>query len=376
MKKTLSLGALMMATSFSAAPVLADTELVAATWLPPQHQYSRYLYSYWAERVAAYDGSLKVEVELGSPRVTPTGNLNEIADGLVQVSSHFAQYTPSELPVANAPEELAMTFDDPRVIIATSAEFNMTDPQQQAEWASKGVVFGASQGTNWYKLVCNTPVTSMSEIQGAKLRLPGRAPAEWANSTGGVTVSLSSNEQYGALDKGALTCTTTTAADAWSRKLHEVATHITDMPITLFWAGLGHGYNADFWEDLTVDQRRALLYADADAMAALIVDGTLLEESEAEKKLKENGVTFHQPADDLVKSIEDFRAAQPGKAVGIVQENFGLDDAEDLLARFQSTMDKWTDLLADVPVEDKETLAALMKSEIVDKLDLDTYGVN
>lgn len=269
-----------------------------------------------------------------------------------------------------------MTFDDPRVIIATSAEFNMMDPQQQAEWARQGVVFGASQGTNWYKLVCNTPVRSMAEISGAKIRLPGRAPAEWANSTGGVTVSLSSNEQYGALDKGALTCTTTTAADAWSRKLHEVATHITDMPITLFWAGLGHGYNADFWADLTVDQRRALLYADADAMAALIVDGTLLEEIEAEKKLRENGVTFHQPADDLVQHIQDFRTAQPGKAVGIVQEKFGLEDAEDLLARFQTTMNKWTSLLADVPVEDRETLAALMKSEIVDKLDLSTYGVN
>ena len=376
MRKTLPLTAMVMATSFTVAPALADTEFVAATWLPPQHQYSRYLYNYWAERVAFYDSSLKVEVELGSPRVTPTGNLDEIADGLVQVSSHFAQYTPSELPVANAPEELAMTFEDPRVIIATSAEFNMTDPQQQAEWASKGVVFGASQGTNWYKLVCNTPITSMAEIQGAKLRLPGRAPAEWANSTGGVTVSLSSNEQYGALDKGALTCTTTTAADAWSRKLHEVATHITDMPITLFWAGLGHGYNADFWADLNTDQRQALLYADADAMAALIVDGSLLEEIEAEEKLKANGVMFHQPAEDLVQSIEEFRAAQPGKAVGIVQENFGLDDAEDLLMRFQTTRDKWTALLADVPIEDKETLAALMKSEIVDKLDLTTYGVN
>ncbi|MCY6382201.1 TRAP transporter substrate-binding protein DctP [Hoeflea prorocentri] len=375
MRPIKSLAALLMVASFS-GPALAETEVVAATWLPPQHQYSRYLYNYWAERVPEYDQSLKVRVELGSPRVTALGNLSEIADGLVDVSGHFAQYTPSDLPIANAAEELGMTFEDPRAIIATAAEFNMTDPAQQAEWKAKGVVFGSSYTTNHYKLICNTPITDLSQIEGAKLRLPGRAPAEWANGVGAVTVSFNTNEQYGALDKGALTCTTTTAADAYVRKLYEVAPHITDMPITLFWAGLGHGYNPDTWKKLSVEQRKALLYAEADAMAALIVDGTLLEEVEAEEKLKAKGVTFHKPAGDLSGSLAAFKAAQPGKAVPIVQEKFGVADAEDLLNRFQGTLDKWTGLLADVPLEDKAALAALMKSEIIDKLDLSTYGVN
>lgn len=376
MKTRFFLGAALAAQTVAAAPAFADTEIVAATWLPPQHQYSRYLYEYWAERVAVYDSSLKVEVELGSPRVTAAGNMSEIGDGLVDVSGHFAQYTPSDLPVANAAEELGMTFEDPRVIIAAAAEFNMTDPAQLAEWSSKGIVFGSAYATNHYKLICNTPITSVEEIQGAQLRLPGRAPAEWANSIGAVTVSFNTNEQYGALDKGALTCTTTTAADAWVRNLHEVAPHITNMPVTLFWAGLGHGYNADVWSGLTVDQRQALLYAETDAMAALIVDGTLIEEQTAEKNLREAGVTFHEPADDLVATLTDFKAAQPASAVSIVQEKFAISDAEAYLGRFQATVDKWADLLANVPVEDKDALAALMKSEIIDNLDLSAYGLN
>jgi TRAP-type C4-dicarboxylate transport system substrate-binding protein len=358
-------------------PAYARDSLVAATWLPPNHQYSRYLYTYWAERLKAHsDGALTAEVELGSPRVTALGNMAELADGLADVSGHFAQYTPSDLPVSNAVEELGMTFSDPRVIIAAATEFNITDPDLNAEWLNHGVVFGSSYATNHYKLVCNRPVTNLAEFEGAKLRLPGRAPAEWANLAGGVTVAFNTNEQYGALDKGALTCTTTTAVDVDVRKLYEVANHITDLPITLFWAGLGHGYNKDVWSELTVDQRRAALYADADAIAALIVEGTLLEEVQARERLKAKGVTFHKPAKDLQNSIATFRQAQPAAAAGISKETFGIKDPEGLLGRFQASVSKWEDLLADLPVEDQAKFADLIRTEIYDKMDLETYGLN
>ncbi len=364
-------------STFTPVAASARDSITAATWLPPQHQYSRYLYTYWGERVDHHSaGSLTANVELGSARVTATGNMTEIADGLADVSGHFAQYTPSDLPVSNAVEELGMTFDDPRVIIAAATEFNIKDPLLSAEWARHGIVFAGSYATNHYKLICNKPIRNLDELKGAKLRLPGRAPAGWANSAGAATVSFNTNEQYGALDKGALTCTTTTAADAYVRKLFEVAPHITNMPVTLFWAGLGHGYNPGVWQELTADQRKALLYAEADAMAALIVDGTLLEERDAEEKLKAQGVTFHDPEEDLLGSIEAFRAAQPSAAVSIVQETYGIDEAEDLLERFQATVDKWDGLLADVQVEDKDALSTLIKSEIYDTLDLSTYGTN
>lgn len=376
MKTTFILGAALSGAILGPSVVMARDTITAATWLPPQHQYSRYLYTYWAEALAERSGgTLVAEVELGSARVTAGGNLQEIADGLADVSGHFAQYTPSDLPVSNALEELGMTFGDPRVVIAAATEFNMTEPMLLAEWAGHGVVYGGSYTTNQYKLICNTPITTLAELNGAKLRLPGRAPAEWANAAGAATVSFNTNEQYGALDKGALTCTTTTAADAYVRKLYEVAPHITDMPVTMFWAGLGHGYNPAVWAELTIDQRRAALYAEADAMAALIVDGTLLEEAAAEESLKAEGVTFHAPGEDLTASISAFRAKQPENAVPIIQETYKIAEAEALLARFQATIDKWDAKLADVPVEDKETLADMMRAEIYDKLDLATYGL-
>ena len=377
MKKIHYAGALAIALATATSPALARDTIVAATWLPPSHTFTENLYTYWAEKVVEYsNGTLTPQVELGSPRVTASGNLSEIADGLADVSGHFAQYTPSDLPVANAVEELGMTFGDPRVMIAAATDFNMNDPQQQAEWLSKGVIYGSSYTTHMYVLVCNAPIVTLEDFKGSKIRLPGRAPAEWANSAGAATVSLSSNEQYGALDKGALTCTTTTPSDAYQRKLHEVATHITDLPITLFWAGLGHGYNQQTWSELTEDQRRAMLSAEADAMAALMVKGTLEADTRDRAKLAEAGVAFHTPGDDLIASLEAFKAAQPEKAVPVITETFGVADPAALLTRFQAAVSKWEALLADIEVDDVDAFAAIMRKEIYDKIDVASYGLN
>ena len=360
--------------STAVQPLQARDSIQAATWIPPSHQVSRYLFDYWADRVAERsDGSLIVNVDLGSLMVSPRGAMAELADGIVDVTSHVAQYTPTELALSNALEELGMRYSDPRVMIAASTDFGVNAPEMRSEWARNGIVFGAGYVTALYKLVCNRPVKTLDDMQGAKLRLPGRAPADWANSTGAVTVALNANEQYGALDKGALTCTTTTMADAYNRKLFEVATHVTDLPITLFWAGFGWAYNPAAWADLTVGQRQTVLDAGADAIAAYVARALNREEDEARGKLAAEGVTFHQPGALLTASIEAFRAKQSEVAVGVAQQAFGIENAEDLMGRFQATVEKWETLLSSVPVEDEAAFAGLLRSEIFDKIDLTAY---
>ncbi len=365
-----------VAVTVTSAAIARDS-IQAASWIPPNHQVSRYLFDYWADRVAEHsNGTLTVDVDLGSSMVSPRGAMAELADGIVDTTAHVAQYTPTELARSNALEELGMRYSDSRVMIAASTDFGINEPDMQAEWARNGIVFGAGYVTALYKLVCNTPVTNLQELHGAKLRLPGRAPADWANSAGAVTVALNANEQYGALDKGALTCTTTTLSDAYNRKLHEVAGHIIDLPITLFWAGFGWAYNPASWSELTVEQRKAIFDAEADAIAAYVVRAINQEEGEARGKLEAAGVTFHEPADDLVKSIDAYRANQPAVAVGIARDTFGIENADEVLGRFQETIDKWEGLLAEIPVEDEAAYADLLRSEIFDKVNLSTYPSN
>ena len=377
MKKYLCAASTALLVTAGAQAANARDSLQAATWIPPNHQVSRYLFDYWADRVADRSGgSITVDVDLGSAMVSPRGAMAELADGIVDVTAHVAQYTPTELALSNALEELGMRYSDPRVMIAASTDFGLNAPEMQAEWARNGIVFGAGYVTALYKLVCNKPITSLDDIRGAKLRLPGRAPADWANSIGAVTVALNANEQYGALDKGALTCTTTTMADTYNRKLFEVATHVTDLPITLFWAGFAWAYNPAAWADLTPAQRKSMLDAAADAIAAYVVHALNREENEARDKLAAEGVIFHQPDAGLTASIDAFRANQPAVAVDVARQAFGIENAEDIMSQFQATVDKWSALLSPVAIEDEVAFANLLRSEIFDKIDLATYPAN
>jgi len=363
----------------SAVPtaVAARDSIQAAMWIPPSHQVSRYLYEQWAERVKTEgNGAIEVNVDLGSSMVSPRGAMAELADGIVDVSGHVAQYTPTELAVSNALEELGMRYSDPRAIMAAASDFGFNSPELQAEWNRNGIVFGAGYVTAPYKLICNQPITSIEDMTGAKLRLPGRAPAGWANSVGAVTVALNANEQYGALDKGALTCTTTTMADAHARKIHEVAGHVTELPITLFWAGYAWSYNPGTWADLTVEQRQNLFNAEAEAMAAYVYQGLGDEEMAAREKLAAAGVEFHEPAAELVASIDAYRNNQQNLAAGVAKETFGVANAEDLLGRFAKTVEKWEKLVAALPEGDEAAYADLLKSELFGPLDLAAYPAN
>ncbi len=54
----------------------------------------------------------------------------------------------------------------------------------------------------------------------------------------------------------------------------------------------------------------------------------------------------------------------------------GVTDPEAIIASFKALVDKWDVLLAKVDTKDVEALAALARSEIYDKIDEATYGVN
>ena len=376
MKRLLLAAMAVASVGWTPAVVYAKDSLNAAVWIPPKHQYSRYLYSYFADRVADRSkGEFKVTVDLGSAVVSPRGAMAELSDGIVDITAHAGPYTPTDLPYGLAVEELSMQFDDPRLVSASVADFNVNDPEMLAEWKKNGVVYGAPYTTNSYKLICNKEVANLEQLAGAKVRMPGRAPSAWVKSAGGTTVAFNSNEQYGALDKGALTCTTTTVADAYARKMHEVAKHVTDLPISVFWSGFGIAYNPTAWAELTPDQRHMLFNSQADALAALIVRGTFLEEEEAREKMAAAGVKFHKPSADLQASINAFRETQLASATQVAKETFNVANPEEMFARFEATVEKWRGLLADVPIEDEAAFANLLRSQIYDKIDYSTYGV-
>lgn len=369
-------GAMVMGAVMT--PSARATDLTASSWFPPNHSVSLYLYDYYAKQAETYsNGTLKVISDTGSTTVSPRGAMEAVADGLAAISVHAGAYTPSALPLTSSLEELAMVYADASVpvMVAAIADFNMNDPAMQAEWVKNGVVYGGSFVTNGYKLACTSPAATLADLKGKRVRMTTRSTAAWAKEMGMLSVAMSSNEQYSALDKGALDCTAALFADVYQRKLYEVVSNGTDMPLAIFWAGFAWAYNPGVWASLTVDERRALFNAQGDALARFTYRGMIGDEASAYKTLPEHGVTITKPAPELVAATEAFRARLKGEAVDVARDTFRVDDAQGLFDRFNATVSKWQARIEEAGVKDEESFAKLMREEVYGKVDLASYGV-
>ncbi|WP_417679556.1 hypothetical protein [Pseudodonghicola sp.] len=379
-----ALAASALALSLAAAPALAADRLNAASWYPPSHSMSTVLYGLYAEKANEYsNGALDVTADLGSALITPRGAMQSLADGLVDVTVHMGQYTPSELNISTALEEVAVNYVDvpTAAMVAAITDFSLHDPQMLDQWKRNGVVYGGPYITEAYKLICTAPVTTLEEAKGKRVRMPNRAMSAFAQEIGMIPVSLSGNEQYSALDKGVLDCTAAMYTDTVMRKVTEVTSDATEIPLTIFWAGFAWAYNPRTWDGLTAEERGALFHAEASALAQMLIPGPQTDEELAREALPGLGVTIHQPAADLTAALASFRAETAATAVDIAESAYHVDNAADLYARFDATVKKWQARVSELGLDtlgpdNKATFEKMLTEEVFGSVDLATYGVN
>lgn len=361
--------------AFGGIPVVnAATKFNVSMWLPPAHPLTKYGYIEWVEQVKKQsNGELQPQLFAGTALLAPEDHLSGVRDGMAQVAWHAGGYTPSDLPEDNVLFQLSFIYTDYWVGAFTVTEMNMTDPQLLEQWRRNNIVYGGGFSTPPYRLICTSKITTLDDIKGKKLRSGGGALPDWAESVGAVPVSVASSETFTGLEKGQLDCATNALDDLRSRSYWDVAKHVTLVELGVYWSGYEYGINRDFWNDLEVRERKVLL----DTMATAIVNtgiGYLADVEEIKKQAKEHGVNFYDPSPALKASVEEFGQTVPKHAAKIGVERFGIENAADLVGRFEKVAKKWRKLLDGVDHMDRETLLALLKQEVYDRIDPATYG--
>ena len=362
--------------AFIAAPVSAQTDFIANSFYDGAVPMSGEGYIQWGELVKELSGGdLVPEVYTGTVLLAPRAALQGVRDNVVQVAHHAAIYTPSELPVANAVQELGFNYSDPVPTIFAVTEFSMTNPTQLAEWKDKGVVYLGAYTTPPYVLMCSSPVRNLSEIKGKRIRTAGSAVSVWVEEVGGIPVNVASSEMYTGLERGTLDCASNAASDLVDRSLMEVAEHTTLVSTGMYWSGPQWGYNPSFWAGLTPEQRAVLMEASARSMARMVIAYGEKVENGLEAT-KAAGGNVYEPEEDLAESLAAFREKSLSTIYQKAEEQFGLDNAKEVIDDFRSTMAKWEDLLANVDNSDEDALTELAMQEIYSKIDPATYGVD
>ena len=366
-------GLVLMAAAGTSAN--AETKFIANSFYDGGHPLSKFGYVEWADIVKDLSGGdLAPEVYTGTVLLAPRAALQGAQDNVVQVANISAVYIPSEMPVANAVQELGFNYSDPKAMIFAATDFSMHNPTQLKEWTDNKIVYLGAYTTPPYILFCTSPVTTLAEFKGKRIRTAGSAVSMWVEEAGGVPVNVPSSEMYTGLERGSLDCATNAANDLIDRSLWEVAKHTTLLPTGMYWAGPEWGYNTDFWTGLSAEQRSVLMEATARSMARMIINYAQRAE-DALTEAQEKGNTVAEPGEDLLASVTAFRETSLAAAIAAADAATG-GEGQALIDDFQATVAKWDALLAEVDTNDEDALTALAMKEIYGSLDPATYGVN
>ena len=374
--KTLLTFALAGTTALTVGSAVQAQQLFS-TWLEPNHVITREAHVQWAKNLAeASNGEINFEVIVGGALIPAQSTMQGVADGLAQSGFHTATYTPSDLPVSNAVADMGFITPDPFIMAFAWSDFMMNEPVGFNEWRDNGVLFGGGYAVPEYNFICREPVTTLEDMKGLRVRMPGGGWARFGQEIGVVGVNVPSNEIYTAFERGSVDCTASdTSHLTGGATLMEVAGGVTTLAMSPFYAGVTWAYNPDFWADLTPEQRRTVFDVSAESLARLQV-AYAREASEAREQAAARGIAIVEPDASLQEAYDKWVADGVGDMAGIAASTHGIEDPEALFASFQGYVDKWSDLLSDLEQPyTAEALTALLQENLYGPIDVNTWGL-
>ncbi|WP_157968918.1 C4-dicarboxylate TRAP transporter substrate-binding protein [Tropicimonas sp. IMCC34011] len=169
------------------------------------------------------DGKVKIRFfwngSLGGP-----AELMELAQsGAVDFASFPPTYYPAQWPMIGLTNSLPMTWQDASTAMDVQEYQIENNAAVQQELEDNGLKIVLVHGLPPYRLQCTTPVETIDDLQGLRIRTFGDWPPYVMQELGAVPVSVTLGEVYEGLQRGSLDCGYNPVENAGFLKLYEVA---------------------------------------------------------------------------------------------------------------------------------------------------------
>lgn len=375
----------LLAVAALASAGVQAKQLRYATGFPPGSVSAEAAETY-ADKVSEYtDGSISLRVfplSLLSAAETSDG----VRDGLADIGYTLTAYFPRQFPHTNLINESSMqlvTFDQSKLsdgkdtfaFNAALTEFTFFNcPECIQEYRAQNQVYTSNGASSRYGLLCSSPVRSLEDMNGARLRVAGSHWSRWATALGATTMTLTINEIREGLSQGVMDCNVQSAPEILNLGLDEVVTHINmDVPGGLYASAGSANFNVDVWQSLTESQRKAVMKAGAE-FSADFVWRYVQDEARALEKAEASGAVVVKADDDLIEATVEFVEQDMNVLVSYYAENYGIKRGPEMLGDFGVVLEKWVDLVQDVETE--EQLANLYWEQIYSRVDVTSHGID
>lgn len=239
-----------------------------------------------------------------------------------------------------------------------------------------GVIYGGAHSTPAYHYICREELRTVADFVGKRIRLFGGGWARFAEEKlGAISVNMTFGEIFTGLERGALDCV---AADPTvltsGPSIKELVKGFNTLQLSPYYTNATWIYNPDFWQGLSDEQRRAIFDESARAMARLHIKyAKQVETSLAEASA--DGVELIKST-ELQAAYDEWVAADAVAIREIAASRFSIKDPDGLFSTFRSYIDKWADLVGGIDRSNEADLAALIKTNLYDRIDVSTYGMD
>ncbi len=312
--RTVSCAVAACALAAAAAPAAA-LDFVYGSWIPEAEYTNRVALPKAFEEIAA-ESDVNWRLVPGGQLVNPVDTWDAVENGLVQGGMGIPQYVPSVVPTLNVIYQTVLPGDETLAASGAALETLMLDcPQCLDELRGLNMLAIAGWDTAPYMLGCTTPVRSVADLKGLKVRAAG-GNVRLMEAAGATPVAATLVEAISLLQTGAIDCIFGTAGWYRSFGYADFIRYHTDYPMGMTGPATGWLMNRDAWNQLSDDDKTLHLQKGAmvSAMQAL---GQFVEEEKQtlDWAVNEKGVEVVEPDAEEFADADGrlHRRAGPGR---------------------------------------------------------------
>lgn len=366
-------------TAATIAAGAAQAEMRLSLGVPDAHPFYQPLVEFGEALEAAGVETSVFSLQVLSAAEAASGVRDGLVDGAMVVMPYFA----NEFSEANLTSELSMlaTSGTPAEYSGAAMEgptmeyIMLNCPECQEQFKAQNQVYVSGVSSSDYTLVCNKPISTVADLQGARIRSGAGNYTRIAEAMGASVVSLKGAEVFDALSHGVVDCTMQPAASIIDFRFIEVASSVLiGYPGGVFSGIALPSINRDSWQSLTLEQRAAALKAVAKTSAEGFFNNITLDES-ALAEAREKGMQVFEADAELKERIASFVEADLETIREEQTNQFGIQNVDEKIAQIRELIEKWKGLTNE-PGMDSTKLADLYWTEIFSKVDPATYGVD
>ncbi|GAB4533635.1 MAG: TRAP transporter substrate-binding protein [Ruegeria sp.] len=232
----------------------ADYTLTISSWAPPTHGINAKMWPKFVEMVEeATDGKVTAELKLGI--APPPAQMDLIMDGAADASIIFHGYQPGRFVTTKLIE---LPGYEGSAEAASVAYWRAYDKYLKAADEHRGVKVIALHTHGPAQLHTSSPVTSLDQISGLKVRIPGGVGGDVGTALGATGIQVPAPKVYETLASKAADGVVMPFESRKGFKLTEVAPNVYEMPGGLYRGSFAFIMNEDTFADLPEDIQKAL----------------------------------------------------------------------------------------------------------------------